>query len=71
MKQVERLFSPKSVAIVGASDDKSRPGGRGIDAMLSYGYKGRILPVHPRLKQPGSALIAGLPAQDLRPITPA
>ncbi len=51
MKQVERLFSPKSVAIVGASDDKSRPGGRGIDAMLTQGYKGRILPVHPRLKE--------------------
>jgi acetyltransferase len=51
MKKVEQLFSPKSVAIIGASDDKSRPGGRGIDAMLSQGYKGRILPVHPRLKE--------------------
>ena len=50
MIQVERLFSPKSVAIIGASDDTSRPGGRGIDAMLEEGYKGRILPVHPRLK---------------------
>ena len=27
--------------------------------------------LHPRLRQPISALIAGLPAQDLRPITPA
>ena len=26
--------------------------------------------VHPRLKQPVAVLIAGLPAQDLRPITP-
>lgn len=51
MKQVERLFSPRSIAIIGASDDKSRPGGRGIDAMLAQGYKGRILPVHPRLKE--------------------
>ena len=51
MKQVDRLFSPKTIAIIGASDDKSRPGGRGIDAMLTQGYKGRILPVHPRLKE--------------------
>lgn len=51
MIQVERLFSPRSVAIVGASDNRSRPGGRGIDAMLSNGYAGRILPVHPRLKE--------------------
>jgi hypothetical protein len=27
--------------------------------------------VHPRLKQPVAALIAGLPPQDLRPIIPA
>ena len=51
MKDVDKLFSPQSVAIVGASDDRSRPGGRGIDAMMSNGYKGRILPVHPRLKE--------------------
>jgi acetyltransferase len=51
MKEVDKLFSPRSVAIVGASDDRSRPGGRGIDAMMSNGYKGRILPVHPRLKE--------------------
>lgn len=51
MKDVEKLFSPRSVAIVGASEDRSRPGGRGIDAMLSNGYKGRILPVHPRLAE--------------------
>ena len=51
MIQVEKLFSPKNIAIIGASDDKSRPGGRGIDAMLTQGYKGRILPVHPRLKE--------------------
>lgn len=49
MKDVGKLFSPRSIAIVGASDERARPGGRGIDAMLGNGYKGRILPVHPRL----------------------
>ena len=51
MIQVEKLFSPRRIAIIGASDDKSRPGGRGIDAMLTQGYKGQLLPVHPRLKE--------------------
>ncbi|WP_203193678.1 acetate--CoA ligase family protein [Xanthobacter dioxanivorans] len=41
------LLAPRSVAIIGASADPSRIGGRPIAAMLSAGYKGRILPVNP------------------------
>lgn len=44
---LEALLAPRSVAIVGASADPSRIGGRPIAAMLKAGYKGRILPVNP------------------------
>ena len=41
------LLSPRSVAIVGASGDPTRIGGRPIAAMLKAGFKGAILPVNP------------------------
>ncbi|WP_299360970.1 acetate--CoA ligase family protein [uncultured Paracoccus sp.] len=41
------LLAPESVAIIGASADRLRIGGRPIDAMLRAGYRGRILPVNP------------------------
>lgn len=42
-----RLFSPRSVAVIGASSDPRRIGGRPIAAMLDKGFKGAILPVNP------------------------
>ncbi|MCR4265280.1 acetate--CoA ligase family protein [Nitratireductor sp. ZSWI3] len=50
------LLQPRSVAIVGASSDPTRIGGRPIAAMLSAGYRGRILPVNP-----GREEVQGLP----------
>ncbi|MGH7159169.1 MAG: acetate--CoA ligase family protein [Acetobacteraceae bacterium] len=51
------LFAPQSVAIVGASTDPGRIGGRPIAAMLRAGFKGTLLPVNPN-----RALVQGLPA---------
>lgn len=42
-----RLFDPRSVAIVGASDDHTRIGGRSIGYMLERGFAGPIYPVNP------------------------
>jgi acetate---CoA ligase (ADP-forming) len=46
-----RLFAPRSVALVGATDHPSNFGGRVFRAMLKFGYKGKIYPVNPRLQE--------------------
>lgn len=56
-EQLARLFAPRSVAIVGASADPKRIGGRPIGAMLARGFTGRIMPVNPNRPE-----IQGLPA---------
>jgi len=55
--QLHRILNPRSVAIVGASDDPNRLGGRPIAYMLGQGYKGKIYPVNPNRKT-----IQGLPS---------
>jgi acyl-CoA synthetase (NDP forming) len=42
------LFDPSSVAIIGASDDPNKVGGRPIHYMRKFGYAGRILPINPK-----------------------
>ena len=46
-----RLFAPRSVALVGATDHPSNFGGRVFRAMLKFGYPGKIYPVNPRLRE--------------------
>ena len=51
------MLRPRSVAILGASSDPTRIGGRPISYMLQRGFAGRIMPVNPNRKE-----IQGLPA---------
>jgi len=44
---LEAALNPKSVAIVGASDNPHKVGGRPILFMKKYGFKGRIFPINP------------------------
>lgn len=41
------LMNPASVAVIGASEDQSKYGGRLLRMLLSHGYRGRIMPINP------------------------
>lgn len=45
--RLAKLLNPQSVAVIGASDDPLRIGGRPISYMLSQGFQGKIYPVNP------------------------
>ncbi len=47
-ESLKPLFDPASIAIVGASNDVQKFGGRPIRYSLEGGYKGRILPINPK-----------------------
>lgn len=40
-------LSPRSVAIIGASDNKNKVGGRPVNYLQRFGYQGKIYPVNP------------------------
>jgi acyl-CoA synthetase (NDP forming) len=45
---IEELFNPKSIAVVGSSNNPQSAGYGFTDALLKYGYKGNIYPVNPK-----------------------
>ena len=53
---MERLFAPRSVAVVGASANLNAIGGQPIKYLLKHGFAGQIYPVNPKYDE-----IAGLP----------
>lgn len=56
-KNLDLLLNPGSIAVVGASSNPMKLGGRPIAYMKKLGYRGRIYPVNPK-----AAEIQGLPA---------
>jgi acyl-CoA synthetase (NDP forming) len=56
LADIDGLMAPASVAIIGASEDATRIGGRPIAAMLAAGFQGKIWPVNPK-----RATVQGLP----------
>jgi acyl-CoA synthetase (NDP forming) len=51
------LFRPRSIAVVGASDNPVKLGGRPVDYLKRFGFTGRVLPVNPHRDT-----VQGLPA---------
>ena len=54
---LEALLAPRRIAVVGASSDPSRIGGRPIQYALAAGFRGKIYPVNPNRSE-----VQGLPA---------
>lgn len=57
VRQLEPIFKPRSIAIIGASNNPSKWGGMVMNRALSSGFRGRIYAVNPRETE-----IWGLPA---------
>jgi acyl-CoA synthetase (NDP forming) len=54
---LRNVLNPRSVAIIGASEDPQKFGGRVMKFVLKHGFNGRILPINP-----AAAAILGIPA---------
>jgi acyl-CoA synthetase (NDP forming) len=46
--QLDRIFDPRSIAVVGASADPAKRGNLILQALDSSGYEGEVYPVNPR-----------------------
>ncbi|MBI2822574.1 MAG: acetate--CoA ligase family protein [Acidobacteria bacterium] len=79
---LQHLFKPGSVAILGASADPNKVSGRPLAYMLRFGYTGKIYPINPKHEQiagvkcypsleeipdPIDLLMAIIPAREILP----
>lgn len=51
MDDFKRLLEPRSIAVVGVSDDTARPASQAVHALMKYGFGGRIFPVNPKYRE--------------------
>lgn len=50
IRSLDAVFRPKSIAVIGASDDPARISGRPIAYARQFGYEGAIYPINPSRK---------------------
>ena len=55
--QIDRMLKARSIAVVGASDDLRKPGGRVLNSLVLNGFGGEIVPVNP-----GRSAVQGIAA---------
>src|SRR3990172_1320168 len=55
--EIEAIFHPRSIAVVGASANPDTPGYDYLHSLQTFGYAGTIYPVNPRAEE-----ILGLPS---------
>ena len=53
---LDKLFHPRSVALIGASTEQNKLSGRPLRYFREFGYAGRLYPINPKYQE-----IAGLP----------
>jgi acetyltransferase len=51
MHAFQRLFDPRAIAVVGATEDPARTGGQAVAALRNNGFGGRVFPVNPRVRE--------------------
>ena len=86
MNHFQHLLEPRSIAVVGVSDDAGRPSSQAVQALMKYGYKGDIFPVNPKypefrglrcyasiadVEAPIDLAVIGVPAQGVLPVLEA
>jgi len=57
LASLDALFAPRSIAIVGASQDARKIGGRPLAFLKRYGYPGAVYPINPQYPE-----VQGVPA---------
>ncbi|MEM5429678.1 acetate--CoA ligase family protein [Cupriavidus oxalaticus] len=50
MHAIERLVTPRSVAVIGASADPAKTAGRPVSYLRKHGFSGAIYPVNPKVE---------------------
>lgn len=45
---LEHALNPTSIAVIGASEDTNKTGGRAVDYLKHFGFAGTVLPVNPK-----------------------
>jgi acetyltransferase len=65
----EKLFKPESIAVIGASNNIMKPGGKIVKNLTEHAFKGEIFVVNPKEKEiqgiPAFSDVADLPNVDL------
>ncbi len=65
----EKLFHPESIAVIGASNNTSKPGGKIVKNLTEHSFKGKLYVVNPNDKEvqgiPAFAKVEDLPPVDL------
>jgi acyl-CoA synthetase (NDP forming) len=49
-QDIQRFLNPRTVAVIGASEDSSKFGGRVLEYLLKFGFPGTIVPINLRAK---------------------
>ena len=50
-KNLQHLFKPRSIGILGASADLNKVSGRPLAYMLRFAYPGKIYPINPKYEE--------------------